>query len=91
MGMHFLVDKSKALHDKALHDHAFRNITVGLFVECFIGCYKDCLCLAFQICNETECQLLSNNRYRTPILLKTLTGCSYYDMIPFHSKVKSEY
>ena len=89
MGKHFLVEKSKAIHDKALYDHAFRNLTVGQLAKCMIECYKHCLCVAFQICNETECQLLSNNRFLKPISLMTLMGCSYYDMIPIQTQVSN--
>jgi hypothetical protein len=81
------VEKNKAIHDKALHGHAFRNVTVGHLAECLLECHKDCFCVAFQICHETECQLLSSTRFLTPSSLMPLLGCSYYDMIPFRAQV----
>ena len=46
--------------------------------------FPSILCLSFQICHETECQLLSSNQFQSK--LDALIGCTYYDMTPPASK-----
>ncbi|CAB4033556.1 Versican core [Paramuricea clavata] len=73
---------NKALNNKVLSGHAFRNLTMKSIVECFFACLEDCLCMSFQMCENTECQLLSSNQFRSPSTLLAVMGCSYYDMVP---------
>ena len=74
----YMVELNKALKNKAMTNFAFRNLTVKTVIECFFACLEDCLCLSFQMCNETECQLLSSNQFQSALL--TMTECTYYDM-----------
>ena len=78
----YMVEMDKALSNKVLSGHAFRNLTMKSIVECFIACLEDCLCMSFQTCQNTECQLLSSNQFQSPSALVTMMGCSYFDMVP---------
>ena len=80
----YMVDLNKALKNKAITNFAFRNLSMKTIVECFFACLDDCLCLSFQMCNETECQLLSSNQFQSTLV--TMTECTYYDMHPTGSK-----
>ena len=86
----YLVDKKEALEGKALYGYAFRNLTVTRTVECFYSCLKDCFCMAFQMCNNTECQLLSSNRFQNPSSMGDLPRCTYYNLLPIQSKQAHE-
>ena len=76
----YMVELNKALKNKALTNFAFRNLTMKTVVESFFACLEDCLCLSFQMCNETECQLLSSTQFQSP--LDIMMECTYYDMRP---------
>ena len=82
-----MVELDKALKNKALTDFAFRNLTMKTVIECFFACLEDCLCLSFQMCNETECQLSSSNQFQSTLV--TMTECTYYDMHPTASQVRT--
>jgi hypothetical protein len=77
----YTIEMNKALEGKALTGSAFRNLTM---VDCFLACFEDCLCISFQMCNETDCQLLSSSQFQPT--LDTIMGCTYYDMVPSSSK-----
>ena len=80
---HYMIDKTKFLKDQVLYGHAFRNLSMKSVDECFLACYEECFCMTFQMCHQnTECQLLSSNQFRSPFALHSMTGCSYYDMVP---------
>jgi hypothetical protein len=83
-----MIDKTKALDDKILLGYAFRKLTMKTVDECFFHCYEDCFCMAFQMCQSTECQLLSTNQFQSSSALVTMKGCSYYDMLPDFEQVK---
>ena len=83
----YVVELNKALKNKALTDFAFRNLTMKTVIECFLACLEDCLCLSFQMCNETECQLLSSNQFQSTLV--TMTECTYYDMHPTATQVRT--
>ena len=70
------------MEDKILLGYAFRKLTMIAVDECFLSCYEDCFCMAFQVCQNSECQLLSSNRFLSSRALVSLKGCSYYDMLP---------
>jgi hypothetical protein len=80
----YTIEMNKALEGKALTDFAFRNLTMKTVLDCFLACFEDCLCISFQMCNETECQLLSSSQFQST--LDTIMGCTYYDMVPSSSK-----
>ena len=82
-----MVELNKALKNKAMTDFAFRNLTMKTVMECFLACLEDCLCLSFQMCNETECKLLSSNQFQSTLV--TMTECTYYDMHPTASQVRT--
>jgi hypothetical protein len=44
--------------------------------------------MAFQMCQSTECQLLSTNQFQSSSTLVTMKECSYYDMLPDLEQVK---
>ena len=83
----YMVELNKALKNKALSNFAFRNFTLKTIFECLFACLEDCLCLSFQMCNETECHLLSSNQYQSTLV--TMTECTYYDMNPTASHVRN--
>ena len=85
---HYMVEWNKALEQKAMTNFAFRKFTVKTVVECFLACVKDCLCLSFQMCNKTECHLLSSNQLQSALVTKI--ECTYYDMHPIASKQVSK-
>ena len=87
----YMIDKTKVVEDKALHGYHYRSHANKTEDECFLNCYKDCFCMAFQICKETECQLLSSNQFQSPSALVLGKGCSYYDMLPDLQQVKLGY
>ncbi|CAB3986032.1 small RNA degrading nuclease 5-like isoform X2 [Paramuricea clavata] len=76
----YMIEVNKALEGKALTGSAFRNLTMKTMMHCFLACLKDCLCISFQMCNETECQLLSSSQFQST--LDTIKGCTYYNMVP---------
>ena len=78
----YKVDLQQAVKDKALHGYAFLNLTQTPIINCFTSCVKHCRCTAFQICHNTECQLLSSNRFLSPLVLYRNHGCTYYDLSP---------
>ena len=80
----YTIEMNKALEGKALTGSVFRNLTMKTMVDCFLDCLKDCLCISFQMCNETECQLLSSSQFQST--MDTIIGCTYYDMVPSSSK-----
>ena len=80
----YIVELNKALKNKAMTNFAFRNLTMKTVVECFLACLDDCLCRSFQMCNETECQLLSSNQFQSTLVI--MTECTYYDMHPTASQ-----
>ena len=84
----YMIDKTKTLDDKILLGYAFRKLTMKTVDECFFHCYEDCFCMAFQMCQSTECQLLSTNQFQSSSALVTMKGCSYYDMLPDFEQVK---
>jgi hypothetical protein len=83
-----MIDKTKALENKILLGYAFRKLTMKTVDECFFHCYEDCFCMAFQMCQSAECQLLSTNQFQSSSALVTMKGCSYYDMLPDFEQVK---
>ena len=74
--------KRNMVKDKALYGHTFLNLTDAPILDCFEYCVKNCLCVAFQICQDTQCQLLSSNRFLTPSTFLTKYGCTYDDISP---------
>ena len=76
----YVVELGTALKDKALTGFAFHNFTMKTMADCFLACFNECLCMSFQMYNETECQLLSSNRFQST--LKPKIGFTYYDMLP---------
>ena len=76
----YKVDLKEAVKNKALHGYAFLNLTQTPIIDCFENCVKNCLCMAFQICQNTECQLLSSNRFLSSASLYQNHGCIYYDL-----------
>ena len=71
----------KMERNKALFGHSFLNIS-GLTMpdKCLEHCLKNCLCMSFQICDDTiECQLCSANKYLKPLEMKPSQGCTNYD------------
>ncbi len=80
----YTVKMDAALQDTALTGFAFRNLTMKTVMECFLACFEDCLCLSFQMCKRTECQLLSSSQIQST--LDTMPGCTYYDMLPTTSE-----
>ena len=81
----YIVELNKALKNKAVtNNFAFRNLTTKTVVECFLACLDDCLCRSFQMCNDTDCQLLSSNQFQSTLV--TMTECTYYDMHPTASQ-----
>ena len=76
------VDLKQAINHKALYGQAFLNLTNTPIVACIGYCVKHCSCTTFQICQKTQCQLLSSNRFLTPSSLRPMLGCIYYDMMP---------
>ena len=80
----YMVELNKPLKSKALTNFAFRKFTMKTIVECFFACLEDCLCLSFQMCNKTECHLLSSSQFQSTLV--TMTECNYYDMNPTASQ-----
>ena len=80
----YMVELNKALKNKAMTNFTFRNFSMETVIECFFACLEDCLCLSFQMCNETECHLLSSNQYLSTLVTKM--ECTYYDMRPTASQ-----
>ena len=71
----------KMERNKALFGHSFLNIS-GLTMpdKCLEHCLKNCLCMSFQICDDTiECQLCLANKYLKPLEMKPSQGCTNYD------------
>ena len=86
----YMIEMNKAMEGKALTGSAFRNLTMKTVVDCFLACLKDCLCISFQMCNETECQLLSSSQFQST--LDNIIECTYYDMFPSSAKqVRNSY
>ena len=46
--------------------------------HCLGQCLQDCLCLSFQICHMTECQLCSSNKYKNSTELQSKKGCTNF-------------
>ena len=84
VSLQYAVKMDTALQDRALTGFAFRNLTMTTVMECFLACFEDCLCLSFQMCNRTECHLLSSSQIQST--LDTMPGCTYYDMLPTTSE-----
>ena len=77
----YKVDLQLAVKEKALYGHTFLNLTQTPILHCFEHCVKHCLCMAFHICENTECQLLSSSRFLFPSALRRKRGCDYYDLL----------
>ena len=45
---------------------------------CLGQCLQDCLCMSFQICHMTECQLCSSNKYKNSSALESKKGCTNF-------------
>ena len=76
----YMTGIGRAIKDKVLFGHAFRNLTVINAVECFMFCQQERLCKAFQMCRKNkDCQLLSSNQFQSPSAFVTMIGCTYYD------------
>ena len=80
----YMVELNKALESKGMINFAYRNFTMKTVIQCFFACLEDCLCLSFQVCNETQCHLLSSNQFQSTLV--TMTECTYYDMRPAASQ-----
>jgi hypothetical protein len=77
-----MIDKTKVLKDKVLYGYKYRNFNMTTVDECFLQCYEECFCMAFQMCPNAQCQLLSSNQFQFPSALVPTEGCSYYDILP---------
>ena len=76
-----------ASNDRCIRGHQVQSSIVNHRAsDCFLACWENCLCIAFQIIDEIYCQLLSTTRLLTPLLESP--QCLYYDVIPQVRNVK---
>ena len=85
-----MIDKTDVLKGMMLYDtfSQYRHLTTNTVDECFMHCFEDCFCMSFQICQNTECHLMSSNQFQNESKLITAKGCSYYDMLPDLDKIR---
>ena len=67
--------------NRMLYGHSFLNLSGITMENCLEHCVKNCLCLSFQICDDTtKCQLCSSNKYLKPHAMQASQGCINYDL-----------
>ena len=67
--------------DKAMDEnYVFKTLVMDrkIIDYCLEQCLQDCLCMSFQICHMTECQLCSSNKYKDPSALQSKKGCTNF-------------
>ena len=69
-------DKDKAMDEK----YVFETLAIAgkTMDHCLGQCLQDCLCMSFQICHMTECQLCSSNKYENSTALQSKKGCTNF-------------
>ena len=70
------IDRDQAIDEK----YVFKTLVMaGKGIDHCLGqCLQDCLCLSFQICHMTECQLCSSNKYKNSTELQSKKGCTNF-------------
>ncbi|XP_046862304.1 uncharacterized protein LOC124455711 [Xenia sp. Carnegie-2017] len=87
---YYWTKRSEGIPGRGLsNSYVFNSSTVQDVQECFMKCFKHCLCMSFQMCNANKCQLLSINQHITP-LDNTMTHCTYYGISVIISKQVNE-
>ena len=77
----YVLDKTNVLQNEVLDGFAFQNLTNSTTDKCFLSCVENCRCMAFQVCSEIECRLLSSNKHQNPFSMVKNQDCAYYDIV----------
>ena len=71
---------SEVVTDYGMDKHVIRTVNPSTVIECYEHCITDCSCVAYQLYQNTQCELLHEDRERAPQDFKTRPHYKYYPL-----------